>query len=189
MVLLTVLRKRQRKASQARVLLLGLDNAGKSTLVARALGRDLQEVHPTFGFQIETLQHGGLTLNVWDVGGQQSLRPYWHNYFEKTDLLMWVVDATALERLPACARELHAVLGAQDRLTGAGLLVWINKIDAVPAAERTARVAAIERALDLPALQAHHVCRAVVCSAYTGEGVQEGLDYAAAEIAQRLYAL
>jgi small GTP-binding protein len=67
-------------------------------------------------------------LNIWDVGGQSSLRPFWRNYFEKTDFLVWVIDVSALQRLDECKRELHAVLN-EDRLIGAGLLIWVNKID------------------------------------------------------------
>lgn len=189
MVFLTVLKKRQRKESQARVLVLGLDNAGKSSVIAKALNAPQSEVHPTFGFQIESLQYNDLNLNIWDVGGQQSLRPYWHNYFEKTDFLVWVIDATALQRLQTCRKELHDVLGSQDRLTGAGLLILINKIDAVPQDERESRVREVEKQLSISQFKEHHNCKVIACSAYTGEGVFEGLDYLTNEIKQRLYSL
>lgn len=189
MVLLTVLRKIQRKEKQARVLVLGLDNAGKSTLVARALHRSLSDVQPTFGFQIKTVEHGGLYLNIWDVGGQRSLRPFWHNYFEKTDMLVWVVDASAPERLIDCKAELHNALQAEeDRLVGAGLLVWINKIDAVDESPE-AVIEDFATKLGISELQKHHNCKLLVCSAYTGEGVERGLDYIADEVRSRLYSL
>lgn len=69
-------------------------------------------------------------LNIWDVGGQSTLRPFWRNYFEKTDLLIWVVDVASLERLPEVSKELRQTLD-EDRLVGAGLLVWVNKMDTV----------------------------------------------------------
>jgi ADP-ribosylation factor-like protein 2 len=68
-------------------------------------------------------------LNIWDVGGQKTLRSYWRNYFEKTDALIWVVDATDRFRLDSCAEELAGLL-QQERLLGASLLVFANKMDA-----------------------------------------------------------
>lgn len=71
-------------------------------------------------------------LNIWDVGGQKTLRPYWRNYYEKTDGLIWVVDSADLARLEDCKRELHSLL-QEERLFGATLLVLANKQD-IPSA-------------------------------------------------------
>jgi len=49
-------------------------------------------------------------LNIWDVGGQKSLRSYWKNYFESTDGLVWVVDSADKRRLSDCKAELHSLL-------------------------------------------------------------------------------
>jgi small GTP-binding protein len=67
-------------------------------------------------------------LNIWDVGGQKTLRPYWRNYYEKTDGLIWVVDSADLARLEDCKQELHALL-QEERLYGATLLILANKQD------------------------------------------------------------
>ena len=67
-------------------------------------------------------------LNIWDVGGQKTLRSYWRNYFEKTDALIWVVDATDRLRIEDCREELHGLL-QEERLSGATLLVFANKTD------------------------------------------------------------
>lgn len=71
-------------------------------------------------------------LNIWDVGGQKTLRPYWRNYYEKTDGLIWVVDSADLARLEDCRKELHSLL-QEERLFGATLLILANKQD-IPAA-------------------------------------------------------
>lgn len=55
--------------SEVRVLMLGLDNAGKSSILRKLADEDIMTVRPTMGFQIKVLHHGELTLNVWDVGG------------------------------------------------------------------------------------------------------------------------
>lgn len=70
----------------------------------------------------------GYTLNLWDVGGQKSLRSYWRNYFESTDGLVWVVDSADRMRLDACREELNILL-LEERLAGATLLVLANKQD------------------------------------------------------------
>lgn len=49
-------------------------------------------------------------LNIWDVGGQKTIRSYWRNYFEKTDSLIWVVDATDRLRVGECRAELGNLL-------------------------------------------------------------------------------
>jgi ADP-ribosylation factor-like protein 2 len=71
-------------------------------------------------------------LNVWDVGGQSTLRPYWRNYFEETDGLIWVVDSADTQRLNDTRDELHKLLH-EEKLAGAPLLIFANKTD-LPAA-------------------------------------------------------
>jgi ADP-ribosylation factor-like protein 2 len=71
-------------------------------------------------------------LNIWDVGGQKTLRPYWRNYYEKTDGLIWVVDSADLARLEDCKKELHSLL-QEERLFGSTLLILANKQD-IPSA-------------------------------------------------------
>lgn len=64
----------------------GLDNAGKTTIVKKFNGDDINTIEPTLGFNIKTLEYRGYKLNVWDVGGQQTIRSYWRNYFEQVCL-------------------------------------------------------------------------------------------------------
>lgn len=71
---------------------------------------------------------GSFRLNIWDVGGQKTLRSYWRNYYEQTDGLVWVVDSSDLRRLDDCKAELHNLL-KEERLSGASLLVLANKQD------------------------------------------------------------
>ncbi|TYJ44957.1 hypothetical protein E1A91_A02G021700v1 [Gossypium mustelinum] len=68
------------------------------------------------------------TLNIWDVGGQRTIRSYWRNYFEQTDGLVWVVDSSDLRRLDDCKMELDNLL-KEERLSGASLLILENKQD------------------------------------------------------------
>lgn len=76
-------------------------------------------------------------LNIWDIGGQATLRPYWQNYYERTDALLWVVDSSDVGRMEICRDELHGLL-KEEKLVGATLLILANKQDlngALPAAK------------------------------------------------------
>lgn len=131
MGLLTIIRKVKRKEREMRLLMVGLDNAGKTTAVRRIKdggGGTGDDISPTLGFSICSLSRRGRKLNVWDVGGQRSLRPYWRNYFERTDGVVWVVDSSDLARLRDAASELRGLL-QEERLAGATLLVLANKQD------------------------------------------------------------
>lgn len=64
----------------------------------------------TFPFMPPTPCVSRFKLNIWDVGGQKSLRSYWRNYFESTDGLVWVVDSADRLRLEDCRQELSALL-------------------------------------------------------------------------------
>jgi ADP-ribosylation factor-like protein 3 len=72
-----LLRKLKRANREARILLLGLDNAGKTTILRNLSQEDIQHVAPTQGFNIKALVHGDIQLNVWDVGGTDI---YVHSY-------------------------------------------------------------------------------------------------------------
>lgn len=129
------------------------------------------------------------------MGGQQSLRPFWRNYFEKTDTLVWVIDGSALDLLPDCRRELDAVLN-EDRLKGAGLLILINKMDtlvqeqdgASSADQQSQLVKDVETALGLEHIRFHE-WKVLGCSAYTGLNLDVALDWIVDEVKSRLYLL
>jgi ADP-ribosylation factor-like protein 3 len=69
-------------------LVLGLDNSGKTTILKKLSDEDISQIMPTQGFNIKSLMHDGFKLNVWDIGGQKSIRPYWRNYYDQTDALV-----------------------------------------------------------------------------------------------------
>lgn len=183
MGLLSIIKKTKRKEREMRILMLGLDNAGKTTCVKKFCGKDTTSISPTLGFQITTFTFKGCTLNVWDVGGQQSLRSYWRNYFESTDGLIWVVDSNDSSRLLDCKAELHALL-QEERLAGASLLIFLNKQD-IPSALAPAE---IERILDVDSIRKgrRHVYLCT-CSAQTGDGLLEGMEWMVGDVSARMY--
>ncbi|UNI13979.1 hypothetical protein JDV02_000665 [Purpureocillium takamizusanense] len=204
--MLSILRKARLKDKEMRILMLGLDNAGKTTIVKKLMGEDVNTVSPTLGFIIKTIDYEGYKLNIWDVGGQKTLRSYWRNYFEKTDALIWVVDATDRLRIGDCKDELHGLLleevsavrgckldgnvfvddanrgGGKQRLAGASLLIFANKTDVDGCMDEQE----IRTALRLDEIRTHqwHVLR---CSAMTGKNLQEGLAWVVADAKKRLF--
>ncbi|KAI9510036.1 GTP-binding protein [Russula earlei] len=181
MGLLTIIRKNRLKEKEMRLLFLGLDNAGKTTILKKLNDEDITSVSPTLGFNIKTFVYGRYTLNIWDVGGQRTLRPYWRNYFEQTDALVWVVDSGDRLRLNDCKEELHSLL-LEDRLAGASLLVFANKQDI----QGSMSDKDIEEALGLPAIKSHQ-WNIIPCSALTGYNLLDGLNWVVGEVASRLY--
>ncbi|KAG5351998.1 ADP-ribosylation factor-like protein 2 [Termitomyces sp. T112] len=181
MGLLTIIRKNRQKEREMRILFLGLDNAGKTTILKKLNGEDIKSISPTLGFNIKTFTHGKYTLNIWDVGGQRTLRPYWRNYFEQTDALVWVVDSSDRMRMADCKNELHSLL-TEDRLAGASLLVFANKQDL----QGSLSAAEIQQTLGLGSITTHH-WKIWPCSAVTGANLVEALDWVVGDVATRLY--
>lgn len=179
MGLLTIVRKLRQRERDVRVLVLGLDNAGKTTVTRRLNGQSISDVAPTLSFNIVTLEHEGMRLNLWDIGGQKSLRPFWRNYFEETDAIVWVVDSTALFRLEEVKQELMQVAG-DERMLGASVLVLANKADL------TAPDMAALEALVAPLRSSHH-CALVPCSAVTGEGLAQAMQWLTHDISDRVF--
>ncbi|KAL1627435.1 hypothetical protein SLS54_002360 [Diplodia seriata] len=156
--MLSILRKARLKDKEMRVLMLGLDNAGKTTIVKKIMNEDVNSVSPTLGFIIKTIEYEGYKLNIWDVGGQKTLRTYWKNYFEKTDTLIWV------------------------RLMGASLLVFKNKSD-VPGAMGDDE---IRQGLQLDSITTHK-WTIMACSGMTGQNLEEGLRWVIQDARDRLF--
>ncbi|RKF74745.1 ADP-ribosylation factor-like protein 2 [Golovinomyces cichoracearum] len=179
--MLSILRKARLRDKEMRILMLGLDNAGKTTIVRRIMGEEIESISPTLGFIIKTIDFEGFKLNIWDVGGQKTLRSYWRNYFEKTDALIWVVDATDRARIDDCRDELHGLL-KEERLSGASLLVFANKTDV----DGCMSEEDIRLGLQVDAIRTHqwHV---ISCSAVTGSNLNEGLAWVVQDAKAKLF--
>lgn len=114
---------------ELRILMLGLDNAGKTTILYNLKLKN-QEVNtiPTVGFNVETVSFKNFKLNVWDVGGQDKIRPLWRHYFVGTEALIFVVDCSDHERIDEARMELHKIINDREMID-ATLLVFANKQD------------------------------------------------------------
>ncbi|KAL5285081.1 ARL3 family protein [Megaselia abdita] len=177
MGLLTLLRKiRPNTDKEARILLIGLDNAGKTTLLKQLASEEVTQVTPTAGFNIKSVAAEGFKLNVWDIGGQDKIRAYWRNYFENTDMLIYVIDCTDRNRLSETGDELLSIL-SDERLRGVPLLVFANKQD-LPTAMSASEVAEKIKLVELE----NRTWQIQACSAIKGDGVKDGMNWACKNI-------
>ena len=155
---------------EARILMLGLDAAGKTTILFKLkLGEVVQSI-PTIGFNVETVEYKKIKFNVWDVGGQDKIRPMWKHYYQNADGLIFVVDSSDRNRIGKAREELQKML-AEDDLKNTILLVFANKQDL--------GVMDVQEVIDQ--LQLTNIkgrpwhCQGT--SAITGDGLNEGLDW------------
>ncbi|UNI14410.1 Arf GTPase arl1 [Purpureocillium takamizusanense] len=163
---------------EIRILILGLDNAGKTTLLYRLKIGEVVTTIPTIGFNVESVTYKNLNFNVWDLGGQTSIRPYWRCYYANTAAVIFVVDSTDIERLQTASEELAAMLN-EEELKDAALLVFANKQDQ-PGAKGAGE---ISEALRLGELRDRN-WSIMACSAVDGSGVNEGMDWLVQTVAQ-----
>ena len=171
MGLLSIIKRLKKSEKEARILVLGLDNAGKTTILKKLSGEDTSHIMPTQGFNIKTLVHDGFRLNVWDIGGQKTIRTYWNNYYESTDALLFVIDSSDRRRIQECGQELSDLI-EDEKLAGIPLIIFANKQDllqALPAGE-------IAEKLGLRNIK-DRTWTIQACSAKTGAGLEEGMEW------------
>ena len=142
------------------------------------------EIPPTVGFNIKTFRAGRYSVNVWDVGGQKSIRSFWRNYFDTTDGLIWVVDSSDKRRLLDCKSELEILL-REERLSGSSLLILANKQD-LPDSLSVSEIASI---LDLDRIKQNRNCAVFPCSVFDKSSITIGFDWIINDIGNRMYLL
>ena len=111
---------------EMRILMVGLDAAGKTTILYKLKLGEIVTTIPTIGFNVETVEYKNISFTVWDVGGQDKIRPLWRHYFQNTQGLIFVVDSNDRERINEAKEELMRMLN-EDELRDAAILVFANK--------------------------------------------------------------
>jgi ADP-ribosylation factor-like protein 3 len=171
MGLLTLLRQLKKTEKELRILLLGLDNAGKTSALKKLTDEDITHIMPTQGFNIKTVSQTGFKLNVWDIGGQKAIRPYWKHYYDNTDALVYVIDSADSKRTEEAGLELNELL-EESKLANVPVLIFANKQDLINAQS----AAELSDALGLQNIR-DRVWQIQGCSAKTGEGLQDGISW------------
>ena len=156
---------------ESRTLMLGLDAAGKTTLLYKLKLGEVVSTIPTTGFNNESINHKDFSMTVWEVGGQDKIRPLWKSYFQNTGTIIFVVDSNDRGRIDEAKQELHKLL-SNSALRCAVLLVWANKQD-LPNAMTAAEVS---DELGLHELKSRS-CHIQGTSAISGDGLYESLDW------------
>ena len=114
---------------EARILMLGLDAAGKTTILYKLKLNETVSSIPTIGFNVETVTPvKNVTFTVWDVGGQDKIRPLWKHYFNNTEGLVYVVDSSDRARVAESKDELHWIMEA-DEMREVPVVILANKQD------------------------------------------------------------
>merc|ERR1711973_424503 len=154
-------------SKEMRILILGLDGAGKTTILYRLQVGEVVTTIPTIGFNVESVTYKNLKFQVWDLGGQTSIRPYWRCYYANTDAVIYVVDSQDKDRVGISKQELLAML-EEDELKKAILCVFANKQDIEGAMSSTE----VSNSLGLAALK-NRTWSIFKTSAVKGEGLDE----------------
>ena len=153
-----------------RTILIGLDNAGKTTLLYQTAHGEAPTTIPTIGFNVETIQPiKGLEMTVWDIGGQSSIRSLWKFYTQNCEAVIWIVDSNDPDRFGESKSELEAIVEELDQL-GCPILVFANKQDLPNAVDTSV----IIKELNLNQYDGKHPWYVQGCVAVNGTGLEEG---------------
>ncbi|TQD70963.1 hypothetical protein C1H46_043503 [Malus baccata] len=163
--------------AEMRVVMLGLDAAGKTTILYKLHIGEVLSTVPTIGFNVEKIQYKNVMFTVWDVGGQEKLRPLWRHYFNNTDGLIYVVDSLDRERIGRAKEEFQVAIISDPFMLSSVILVFANKQD-MKGAMSPMEVCEGLGLFDLKNRKWHiqGTC------ALRGDGLYEGLDWLASTL-------
>ncbi|KAM3175575.1 hypothetical protein ACTXT7_008230 [Hymenolepis weldensis] len=161
---------------EARILMVGLDAAGKTTILYKLKFSETVATLPTIGFNVETAEYKNIKFTVWDVGGQTRVRPLWQYYYSGTH-----VDSSDRARLGEAKEELWSMLNSPE-LKDTVLLVLANKQDQAKAIGPSE----VADGLELHNLPSSRSWKIQGTCAVNGEGIFEGLDWLGKEISHFL---
>ncbi|XP_061445513.1 putative ADP-ribosylation factor-like protein 5C isoform X1 [Rhineura floridana] len=154
-----------------KVIIIGLDNAGKTTILYQFLMNEVVHTSPTIGSNVEEIVLRKTHFLMWDIGGQETLRSTWNTYYSNTEFVILVIDSTDRERLTVTKEELYKMLAHED-LRNAAVLIFANKQDI----KNSMSTSEISNFLTLSSIKDHpwHIQG---CCALTGEGLPAGLEW------------
>ena len=158
----------QKQGLEKRFLILGLDNAGKTSILQRLTKKEATVTAPTVGLNVEEIEYRGTKIVVWDVGGAATL--LWKHYYQDTDAIIFVIDSADMERIPEVKEELNKVIEEQT-IVEVPLLIYGNKQDM----EKSMKDNALSAAIEFEAIKKKHKL-VYLCSAKEDKGIWEGFE-------------
>lgn len=158
------------------IVILGLDSAGKTTVLYRLQFNEFVNTVPTKGFNTEKIKvtlgnSKTVTFHFWDVGGQEKLRPLWKSYTRCTDGIVFVVDSVDVERMEEAKTELHKITRISEN-QGVPVLIIANKQDL----RNSLSLSEIEKMLAMSELSSSTPWHLQPTCAIIGDGLKEGLE-------------
>lgn len=158
------------------IVILGLDSAGKTTVLYRLQFNEFVNTVPTKGFNTEKIKvtlgnSKTVTFHFWDVGGQEKLRPLWKSYTRCTDGIVFVVDSVDVERMEEAKTELHKITRISEN-QGVPVLIVANKQDL----RNSLSLSEIEKMLAMSELSSSTPWHLQPTCAIIGDGLKEGLE-------------
>jgi len=161
-----------------RIVMLGLNNAGKTSILLKMNLGEFIQVAPTTAFNYETVEQNNIKFHIWDLAGQKGIRPYWRSYYPDTEAAIFVIDSTDKERMKV-AKEEFLTLMEEEHLLMAPVLILANKQDLPDAATESD----ITDLLELSMLKTRPWA-IYKTSAVTGEGISESMAWLADVLSQ-----
>ncbi|KAL9655481.1 hypothetical protein ABK040_011874 [Willaertia magna] len=158
------------KDYEQRMLMLGMDASGKTTLLYKLKLDEVVTTVPTIGFNVENVKYKKHEFTIWDVGGQDKIRPLWRHYYADTNVLCYVIDSNDYERLDDAIKELSK-LSKEQELDKVPLLIYANKQD-LPNAMPPRMI--YDKVKGFLSNRPYFI---QPCCSTTGEGLYEGLDW------------
>jgi small GTP-binding protein len=159
-----------RSRNNFKIIILGIQNAGKTTILYRLSIGQLVKTTPTIGSNVEEISYNNVKLQAWDLGGQESTRSIWNVYYANTDAVIYVID-THDESYDDSKTQFYKLL-ENETLKNAVILIYANKQD-LPGAKN---VSEIIRIYELDTIK-DHIWHIQPCSAQTGEGLITGMKW------------
>lgn len=161
---------------EKRILMVGLDAAGKTTILYKLKLGEIVVTIPTIGFNVETVEYKNIKFTVWDICGQEKLRPLWKHYFQNCSGVIFVIDSNDSDRIDIARDEIMRLV-AEDELRDSVILIFANKQD-LPNAMN---IGEMTEKLQLNSLRNRNWYIQGTC-ATSGNGLYEGLDWLASQM-------
>jgi ADP-ribosylation factor-like protein 6 len=163
------------KKREGNLLIIGLDNSGKTSIINFFKPTDCKThtIVPTVGFNVDKFNAKGLNFTTFDMSGQGRYRNLWEHYYKEADAIIFVIDSSDRIRIVVAREELSALLSHPDiKKRNLPILFYANKMDMRDSL--SAMKVSSELDLDVITDKKWHICAS---NALTGEGLVEGIDW------------
>ncbi|KAK8799467.1 hypothetical protein WA158_006016 [Blastocystis sp. Blastoise] len=166
-----------RQHSERRILVVGLDGAGKTTFLYQFKKDSINDIAPTVGFNCETVEYDKYTLHFWDIGGEQRMRGLWVHHYSGSQGVLFVVDINQVERFGEVKQVLDTML-KNIHLEGIPIAILANKAESHP----ETNIKTLVSLLNLDSIKKTRPCELFQTVAKTGEGIEDAMQWICKEM-------